>query len=129
MISGRCTIVSSRLLPQKRLRASSQAMATPNGRLVAVAVTATSRLSRTAVHSSGVMSQMSCRRVGLHQHREALLLEGGPGLGALEVIEEGLGVGRLRGLDHGCGIDDRRMRIGGEGADDLDVGLGRGVGR
>ena len=37
-------------------RASSQAMAMPNGRLAAVAVVATSRLSLTAVHSSGVMS-------------------------------------------------------------------------
>ena len=36
--------------------ASSQAMAMPNGRLQSVAVVAIRRLSRTAVHSSGVMS-------------------------------------------------------------------------
>lgn len=49
-------------LAQKSLRASSQAMATPTGRLTAVAVVATSRLNRIAVHSSGVMPRQTCRR-------------------------------------------------------------------
>ena len=39
--------------PQNRPRASAMAMAMPNGRLTRVATTATLRLSRTAVHSSG----------------------------------------------------------------------------
>ncbi len=49
--------IEQALAPETRLRASSQAMATPNGRLARVAVVATSRLSLTAVHSSGVMSR------------------------------------------------------------------------
>ena len=40
--------------PQKRPRASAMAMAMPNGRLTRVATMATLRLSRTAVHSSGL---------------------------------------------------------------------------
>ena len=72
---------SSRLLPQNRPRASSQAMAMPSGRLAAIAVTATSRLSRTAVHSS-------CRHVELADFTSTvkpLLLEGRPRLAALKI--------------------------------------------
>src|SRR5579871_440480 len=123
MISGRWTMVSTRLLPQNRPRASSHATAMPGGRLAAVAVTATRRLSLTAVHSSSVMPESL-----LHQDGEALLLEGGARLGALEQVEERLRIRRLGALRHCRRIDDRRVRTVREGADDLDVRLGGRIG-
>ena len=49
--------------PQKRPRASAMAMAMPKGRLTRVATMATLRLSRTAVHSSGLRVIQSIGRM------------------------------------------------------------------
>ena len=53
---------------------------------------------------------VSCSGGGLHQNREALLLERRARLGAAQEVEERLGVGVLRLLDERRRIDDRRMR-------------------
>ena len=58
--SGRKTMPSSTLLPQKFVRASSQPMAMPNGSAHAVATTAMRSDSATAVHSAGVRSSTAC---------------------------------------------------------------------
>src|SRR4029453_10803858 len=83
--------------PQNRPRASTMAMAMPNGRLTSVATTATLRLSRTAVHSSGlrVIQSMlgSPQRIvdgissgpPLAEHGESLRLEQRPGLVRFDV--------------------------------------------
>ena len=60
-ISGSSTRPLSSECPQKRPRASAMAMAMPNGRLTRVATNATFRLSRTAVHSSGLRVIQSMR--------------------------------------------------------------------
>src|ERR1700722_14868192 len=70
----------------------------------------------------------SCPGGGLHQNREALLLERRARLGAAQEVEERLGIGVLRILGERRRVDDRRMRVFGKAGDDLDVGLGSGVG-
>jgi len=82
--------VEEALAPEAAAR-SSQAMATPNGRLATVAVDSDQQLSRTAVHSSGC----HCSKMRPSPVREALLLEGKSRLGAFQAIEEEPRVGRL----------------------------------
>src|SRR5258708_33824011 len=71
---------SSSALPQKLLRASTHAIAIPNGNATTVATTAMRSESSTAVHSSGVReNKKASRRLGrwLDQEREAVRLEHG----------------------------------------------------
>ena len=123
---------SSSALPQKSLRASSQAIAMPNGSATTVATTAIRSDSGTAVHSSGVREKSTvmpakagivdagangsplrddddaaCIRRRPHQEREAVLLEHRLGDAAAQEseIRGGLGLG-VRG--RGDRIDDRR---------------------
>src|SRR5215472_6820235 len=56
MTSGRWTTPSSRLFPQNRPRANTNAVTSPNGRLPSIAQNATRRLSRTALISSALNS-------------------------------------------------------------------------
>ena len=77
-------------LPQNRRRASSQATAMPNGRLASVAVMATRRLSRTAVHSSGVMSELA----DFTRTVKPCFSNAAPRLALRRQVEERLGVGR-----------------------------------
>src|SRR5215472_11131344 len=75
MTSGRWTTPSSRLFPQNRPRANTNAVTSPNGRLPSIAQNATRRLSRTALISSALNSitiHDPCRPAESRDHRATI---------------------------------------------------------
>src|SRR5262249_51689098 len=136
-----CTRPSSSALPQKFLRASSQATAMPNGSAATVGSSAILSERRIATHLSGERSSIRKARGGAareqtnwgrsrrrpHQERKPVGLEHRLRRARAQEREvaRGVGVGVHRQRH---GIDDRGMRVGGKGADDLHVRLDLGVG-
>src|SRR4051812_36289292 len=117
-MSGRCTNVSSTDLPQNRPRASSKPTAKPKGRLASIAVVETSRLRRSAVHSSSdsQFTPSTLRTRAAVQNGKTMLLEQALGGLGPEIGEEGRRIRMSRVLRERERVDNLGVRVGREGS-------------
>src|SRR5215472_17333009 len=114
--------VSTSALPRKTRRARSRPRAMPKGRLIRVAVPATSRLRRTACHSAAVNQPSAMPHSLSSQRRESVLLEDLRRRRRLHEREEFAGsVLLLSGLEKHQRVADRIVGGGSEGVNDLNL--------